>query len=383
MLSSMAGNNFPTVSNLKKSLWRDAFQDSVLEPGTLPTTWTYTKIWIDLKLKTAFGYGTTVVDAYGRLLSHQLLNGFNGGVATTFSSVATSSNFTTYGAPFPIITATGAKRWDGKCTLGANGTTYEFTPYEFGSWSQDVSAFTPTTYLGSVLENGKPQGIMCKENYDNLGFIFGTSSNVFPAIGCNKTQTPSDKIAYLFEVLVALTSKVNVLASTNFFALYQNPFYQYKSPTGVWNPENDIKSQKIIYLANGGTTQQNNPVFPLLQLARGVDVILVNDNSADTNNFPNGTGILTTYVQSLTQKLTRMPYIPSVETFLAQGLHKKAVFFGCSARDKATIIVRTRNQLFLFLLFPLLHFYSFPSAHYYQVHEEPSFIESSSSSSTG
>jgi lysophospholipase len=65
----------------------------------------------------------------------------------------------------------------------------------------------------------------------------------------------------------------------------------------------------------------------------------VNDNSADTsNNFSNDSEILTTYVQSFNHNLTRMPFIPSVETFIAEGLNQRATFFGCNDISKVTIV---------------------------------------------
>ena len=65
----------------------------------------------------------------------------------------------------------------------------------------------------------------------------------------------------------------------------------------------------------------------------------MNDNSADTaTNFPNGSEILTTYVQSLNAGLTKMPVIPSVATFISEGLNKRPTFFGCDDPAKLTII---------------------------------------------
>jgi lysophospholipase len=68
-------------------------------------------------------------------------------------------------------------------------------------------------------------------------------------------------------------------------------------------------------------------------------VLLVNDNSADTDdNWPNGTEILHTYNMAQASGLTRMPYIPSIETFMSKGLYKRATFFGCDNREQLTII---------------------------------------------
>jgi lysophospholipase len=97
--------------------------------------------------------------------------------------------------------------------------------------------------------------------------------------------------------------------------------------------------KQTFFFVDGGEALQNNPIFPMLEPARGVDVLLVNDNSADTsNNFPNGSEILTTYVQSLNAGLTKMPVIPSVETFIAEGLNTRPTFFGCNDQTKLTIV---------------------------------------------
>ena len=66
--------------------------------------------------------------------------------------------------------------------------------------------------------------------------------------------------------------------------------------------------------------------------------MIVNDNSADTNSFPNGSVILTTYIQSLNAGLAKMPVIPSVKTFISQDLNKHPTFFRCNDTSKITII---------------------------------------------
>jgi len=265
MLSSLAGNNYPTITQLKENIWKMAFQDSLFDPSFLLAGIAYLDIAADIWGKAAAGFETTLTDPWGRLLSYTLLSDPDGGVSTTLSSVTELSNFTSHSVPFPIITALAAKAWEGECSPGLNATTYEFTPFEFGSWDSDVSAFTPTHYLGTSMKAGVPTG-SCTTNYDNLGYILGTSSNRFnevcsnsPALG-NSFENLADRLA---------------------------------------------------------TVIQNNPIFPLLVPARNVSVILVNDNSADAGNFPNGSELLTTYVQSLNHGYTRMPLVSSVETFIS------------------------------------------------------------------
>ena len=133
----------------------------------------------DIVAKDVVGFDTTLTDVWGRLLSYQLLQGVDGGVGTTLSGITGLSNFTSHAVPFPVITSLGVKTWLGECLPGPNATTYEFTPYEFGSWDSDVSAFMQTHYLGTAMKNGKHTGLLCTKNYDNLGFVLGTSSNLF------------------------------------------------------------------------------------------------------------------------------------------------------------------------------------------------------------
>jgi lysophospholipase len=95
------------------------------------------------------------------------VSGLDGGVLTTLSSTTGLSNFTFHAIPFPIITALDAKLW-----------AFSFTPYGLGSWDSDVSTFTATDYPGTSMKAGMPTGSYTT-NYNNLGYILGTSSNTF------------------------------------------------------------------------------------------------------------------------------------------------------------------------------------------------------------
>ena len=338
LLSSFAGNNYPTISYLRDNLWEQAFQDSLLDPEFLLAAVAYVAVVDDIILKRAAGFDTTLVDPYGRLLSYQLLEGIDGGVGTTLSSITALSNFTSHAVPFPIITSLGVKTWLGECLPGPNATTYEFTPYEFGSWDSDVSAFMQTHYLGTSMKNGKPTGFLCTENYDNLGYVLGTSSNLFNQL-CLSIPEPANSSTDLTTTLAQILDYTHEVTFSDEYATYRNPFYDYVSSTATPNSANNITAQEKLSLADGGEALQNNPIFPFLQPARNVSVIIVNDNSADTsNNFPNGSEILTTYVQSFNHNLTRMPFIPAVETFISEGLNQRATFFGCNDTSKVTIV---------------------------------------------
>jgi len=326
LLSSLAGNNYPTISSLKDGLWKQAFRDSLLLPNNLLAAAAYASVTNDIQAKQDAGFPPTLTDPWGRLLSYQLLYGNDGGVATRLSSITTFSNFTSHNVPYPIITALGVKTFQGECLPGPNATTYELTPYEFGSWNDGVSAFTQTKYLGTLLTNGVPSNGTCIQNYDNLGYVLGTSSSLFNEACTSLPTSP------LTASLASIVQKAHALTTRDEYAIYPNPFHAYPRSTLV-------SAQSELSLVDGGEALQNNPIFPLLQPSRHIDVILVNDNSADTpTNFPNGSEILTTYIQSLNAGLTKMPFIPSVETFVAKGLNKRPTFFGCNDTSKTTII---------------------------------------------
>jgi lysophospholipase len=98
-----------------------------------------------------------------------------------------------------------------------------------------------------------------------------------------------------------------------------------------------VSTQAELDLADGGEALQNNPIWPLLH--RAVDVIIVNDNAADTSqNWPNGSEVLTKYVQAQSAGLKRMPVISPVATFLAEHLSQRPTFFGCNDASKTTFI---------------------------------------------
>ncbi|MCJ1442232.1 MAG: hypothetical protein MMC23_002725 [Stictis urceolatum] len=329
LLSSLIGNDYPTVSSLRDQLWKPAFEDSLLLTQVLINAPQLTPVELDILAKQAAGFPPVLNDAWGRLLSYQLLRGAAGGVAKTLSGITGNSGFQNHDVPFPIITALGVQTFEGMCTPADNATQYELTPFEFGSWDRGVDAFALTKYLGSSLSNGEPKGKACIVNYDNLGYTLGTSSNLFNEV-CLEVPKPSNDS--LDGLLATIVDKAHAITIRDQFAVYPNPFLNYSSSSLV-------KAQKELTLVDGGEASQNNPIWPFLQPERKVDVLIVNDNSADTDdNYPDGSEILMTYNQSRIVGLTKMPEIPSIQTFQAKGIDKKAAFFGCNDASKITIV---------------------------------------------
>ncbi|KAK5293521.1 Lysophospholipase 1 [Exophiala xenobiotica] len=338
LLTSIAGNDWPTISELRDTLWEEAFQTSLLVPGNLLAAGpAYAAITADLAAKEAAGFPPTLVDAYGRLLSYQLLEGDDGGVMITTSDFADMSNFTTFNAPYPIITALGVQADQGECTPGPAATQYEIHPYEFGSWDDGVAAFAQTEYIGSSLSGGNPTiSGLCIKNYDNAGYVAGTTSNLFNT-ACAPVPPTNTTDSSLAGALSAIVNQVHEVTSRDNFAVYPNPFYDYAQSSMV-------ASQEDLYLVDGGEALQNNPIWPFLHRPL-VDVLIVNDNSADTSaNYPNGSEIYTTYQRATDEGLARMPVIPDVATFLANGFDTRPTFFGCNDPNVITIVYIPNQQ---------------------------------------
>ncbi|OJD30467.1 lysophospholipase [Diplodia corticola] len=342
LLSSLAGNDWPTVSSLRDGLWSAMLEKTLFLSDTSDGS---IDIVGDLAAKEGAGFDVTLTDAWARLLSYQFLYGDNGGVNKTLSGLVDDSRFAAHQVPFPIITALGVKTWEGDCDPDADATQYEFTPYEFGSWDAGVAAFTPAKYLGSSLVNGvasNSSNSSCVTGFDNLGFVFGTSSSLFNSVclPVNINQTE------LGEHLADLVSDLHELATNDLFALYPNPFYD---PAAA---DDATTAQKELHLVDGGVSNQNNPIWPLLHRSADlIDVLIVNDNSADTDdNWPNGTEIRNTWTQATAQlgANSRMPDIPTPDVFVAEGLNKRPTFFGCNATSDVLTILWVPNNNFTF-----------------------------------
>ena len=175
-------------------------------------------------------------------------------------------------------------------------------------------------YIGS--SNGH-----CVTGFDRITYVTGTSSDllnqIFQGLPPDATQTVQDIINAIRGLLDLGSQPV----CKGVLAPYPNPFASQPSS---------------LYLVDGGETFQNNPIWPFLH--RQVDVLFVNDNSNDQDNFPNGDEIHQTYMQAQANGLTRMPLIPESAVFVAQGLNTKPTFFGCKDDSVMSIIFLPNHQ---------------------------------------
>jgi lysophospholipase len=339
LLTSFAANNYPTISALRDSLWIQRFQFSIVSSNPVHPDYQAVAV-AQIISKGSAGFKVTVTDAWSRDFAFQLLQAPNGGANVTFSQITQTDAFKSFSMPLPIITTV---QFDpSQCVPPLNAAIFEFTPYSFGSWDSGIRAFTPIKSLGTTYNNGQLSANgQCVLGFDNAGFILGTSSFLLDEIECS--ILPNGTIALLpinltspiVEALIAqfklvLPATETVTTDNVLIAAYPNPFLGYAA-----SPK--VASLTDLNFVDGGDSHQNIPFWPLIQPPRNVDVIFANDNSADTNNFPDGSSIITTYMQAMRAGLP-FPVIPNNNTFLSQNLNIRPAFFGCNQTNVPLVI---------------------------------------------
>ncbi|KAL7268031.1 Lysophospholipase 1 [Rhizina undulata] len=340
LLGSIVINNFTTIERLQaaKNLWD--LENSILAPNgalqIIDTAEYYNTLNNEVEEKKNAGFDVSLTDYWARALSRQFVNLTNGGPGVTWSSIALTSEYENAEMPFPIVVA-DARNPD-EILIGGNATVFEFNPLEFGSFDPTLYAFTPIEYIGSNVTNGVPDSnTSCVRGFDNAGFVMGTSSSLFN-VGLIELQ--SSGLTGILRSLAETVLGGLSLAGDDIADYSPNPFF------GVNPSTNPSAKQKDLTLVDGGLDLQNIPLQPLIQPARGLDVIFAMDNSADTvrldgdnSNWPNGTALIASYERSLDPKMangTYFPAIPDSNTMVNLGLNLRPTFFGCNGSNITT-----------------------------------------------
>ena len=147
-------------------------------------------------------------------------------------------------------------------TNGFKLTSYEVTPFEFGSWlGGRVQGFFPTKWLGTKMAKGKPQTKTCVQGFDKMTFIQGSTATAFnfwfidgwfgiplfakrapEMIGLSKKQQGGDSIRVpsgqennpQVELVNETASYFGNTFNQSLWATYPNPFQGHnKAMTGV------------------------------------------------------------------------------------------------------------------------------------------------------
>ncbi|CCG20857.1 Plb5 GPI-linked phospholipase B [Candida orthopsilosis Co 90-125] len=342
LVGSLVMNNWLSVAEIvngSSTIWQ--LEDSILNPSGIRIDKTiayYYGLREAVTAKDDAGFDTTITDIWGRALSYQFFPDESGGENITWSSVRNMSHFKDHTMPYFLVVSNA--RRPGDLIINENSTVIEISAHELGSWDPSLNAFTDVEYLGSSVDSGNPNDTnVCVRNFDNAGFIMGTSSSLFNQVLLQLGDYDINSV--IKSILTGLLSRISY-AEWDIASYEPNPFFGQQSGESVAMVRNET-----LFLVDGGEDLQNVPFYPLIQNTRDVDVIFAFDNSADTNeSWPNATSIISTYKRQFAEqgKGTPFPFVPDVDKFLDEDLSSKPVFFGCNASDLDALIKWHNNS---------------------------------------
>ncbi|CAH7687773.1 lysophospholipase [Phakopsora pachyrhizi] len=292
--------------------------------------------------KRAAGYSTSVVDSWGRILSHHFLamlgnpsddffnQDFSQGLNQTFSDFVNLPSFKNYSQPFPILTTLAmSKKLPGYFPAPINSTQYEFSPYEFGSYDTMLSSFIPTRFLGTNMDAGQPANPrLCVTGFDNAGFMMGASSNLFPAY--------KQLLKFYYNVTLPYQHYISKSAT----AIVPNPF------KGLGSSQYLERKDSQLELVDGGFGDEVTPYAPLLVKARKVETIIAVDGTGDYENYANGSSLIATAQRVAAYSSSyKFPKVPlQTSTYATQGLTHRPTFFGCDEPEDVALVVWIANS---------------------------------------
>ncbi|KAL9934975.1 hypothetical protein V8E36_006051 [Tilletia maclaganii] len=329
MTGSLAINNYPTVQSLHDSVWNLGENLIVPQDGAFSF---YAGLVSDVEDKAnVVGRDFTgIVDYWSNALRQHLVGPSypKEGIATTFSDIRNVSAFQNASYPLPIVIA--AERVPGAILISQNSSIWEFNPYEFGNWLPSNAAFIPIDVLGTNLTNGvsqEPQG-QCYAGYENFAYVVGISSALFTGLFTSLIQSSGSSI--IKDALLLITGTI---------AAFGNDVAQFANPILGYGTGNLTRADKLT-LVDGGLDLQNIPLWPTLQPARDLDVVIAIDSSADISNWPNGTAANATANRGRNPFYDQVavPNFPTPNTFVNRGLNTRPTFFACNATDSTQVL---------------------------------------------
>ncbi|KAI9897651.1 hypothetical protein N3K66_007507 [Trichothecium roseum] len=261
------------------------------------------------------GFAVTVADIFGKFWGVWLPGNQTHGNWSDLASANTT--FTLDRAPMPIITFSEvvpgvSLEIDGIMLPGLNATnrfnltSYEISPYEFGSWvGGRVQAFMPTKYLGTTVSNGSAANeSQCVKGFDKYMFIQGTTADACPGslidvlgelnVFSKRQAAPRPDLDLDIPTADTDSSKVRLVRLTaqhygqtfneSLCGTYPNPLQDYnEAMEGVGD----------LLLADGSLAGEQNPIRPLIAPGRNVDFIIAFEASGDAQyNWVNGSSLI-------------------------------------------------------------------------------------------
>ncbi|KAG1736436.1 lysophospholipase catalytic domain-containing protein [Suillus paluster] len=333
MQELILGPTSPTVSNNSWGGWNADYD--IATPSSNPVTDTeyYTDLVEELRGKYDAGYVVTFADYWARALARHFTNGtfssnffdesYTHGAGILWSAVANTTSFTSYSIPFPIVVADLQAPGQNSSEIIAGdyvpltNPIFEFNVFETGSFDPQLSAFTPTKYLGTTNNS------ICITNYDQSAFVAGSSSELFNTANVGSVPTLSTTYGPILSLMESILPEAKVEYDV---ASWPNPFYGVAPDTFIDSAQTNLN------MVDGGEDGEVIPLQPLLVKARGVDVIFAIDATNDINGFADGSSLIATQNRtSLYPSAYSFPPVPTaLGEFTAQNLTTRPTFFGCN-----------------------------------------------------
>ncbi|KAF8071892.1 phospholipase B [Lyophyllum atratum] len=348
---SLFFNNWPTMNDMVLGNGKD-MEGWLLDLGLVTpdgvnlfsddNQYFYGSILWSVMAKANKGIDTSLTDPWSRMISYHFLNQTDRknfftndsahGAGQLWSNIPLIPAYREFQTPFPIVVADSRPVGSNLTTaLTLDPTVYEITPLELASYDPNLSAGMNLTYAGTHLSNGKAEnGSACVTGFDQAGFIMGSSASLFNQIldfaGNKLKEFSANDATGLLYVLGRQLREVRTRADD--VANWPNPF------NGLKNATFEDSDKTWLELLDGASNHENVPYAPLFVRARGLDVIVTIEGSADDpNQWPNGSSLLFTSQRQSTilrPSHQQFPPIPSsVEAFIATGVNARPTFFGC------------------------------------------------------
>lgn len=289
------------------------------------------------------GVDTSLTDPWARIISYHFLNQTNRanfftnssahGAGQRWSDIPNIPSYQQHLMPLPIAVADSRPGGDNSTDfLPLDPTVYEITPFELASYDPDLSAGANLTFSGTHLTLGKPEnGTACINGFDQAGFVMGSSASLFNQILDFANNKLKDAEGGIGSGLLYLLSRqlTDIRVRRDDVANWPSPF------NGIKNLTFYDSNQTWLQLIDGASSGENIPYGPLFVNARGIDLIVTIESSADDaiNNWPNGSSILftqkrlNTLLQATHRQFPPTPQTP--EDFIATGVNLRPTFFGC------------------------------------------------------
>ncbi|KPM39729.1 hypothetical protein AK830_g6805 [Neonectria ditissima] len=365
-VGTIASTNFSSTDGIRKAI---DFSLPYTAGPTGNTTEFFETIFENAGAKAEAGFPVSVADTFGQFWATWLPKTYS-----DYSDIALPGGaFALGNAPMPIVALVevvpgqspeiGRLMYPGNNeTNGFNLTSYEVTPFEFGSWlGGRVQAFMPTEWLGTAMVNGKTQNdSQCVQGFDKFTFIQGSTTDAYTAYfiddfygipvfakrgldGRQKSAEQSDDIPIpsdqeqspLVQLVNETASNFDQTFNESLWATYPNPFMDYNDA---------MNGVSELLLVDGSLTGETNPLRPLIIPDRQLDFIIVYEASSDAlNSWVNGTNLINTAL-SASEGNIPFPDIPDVNTMVTQNFTRQPTFFGCNATEGTPLVLYLPNS---------------------------------------